>query len=284
MVAFFDGLTSLAQVFTFFVLGLLAFPSQLPGVFLPAVEVALFLTFVGRPAVVALLLAPFKAGPGQVLTVAWAGLRGAASIVFAIAVVVAGVPGGEDLFNMVFCVVLLSILVQGSLLPKVARRLEMIDDRENVLRTFSDYSDQADVQFLRHRLGAAHPWAGKALREIVLPPDTLIAMVERQGRPLVPVGDTVLQAGDELVLASLAREGEQSLPLRELEVRPGSEWCGRTLAQVRTPGNGLVILIKRGEQVVIPRGSTPLQPGDVLVTAGERPGRERRPEPPPEKS
>lgn len=270
MVTFFDGLTSLAQVFTFFVLGLLAFPRQLPGAFLPALGVALFLTFVGRPAVVALLLAPFRASLGQVLTVAWAGLRGAASIVFAITVVVADTPGGQQLFNMVFCVVLLSILFQGSLLPQVARRLKMIDDRENVLRTFSDYSDQADVEFLRHRLSAGHPWAGKPLRQIVLPPDTICAMVERQGQALVPTGNTLLQPGDELVLASLGREGEHSLPLREREVKASSPWCGRSLAQIKAPGGGLVILVKRGDRVVIPRGSTLLQAGDVLVVAGEK--------------
>lgn len=273
MVTFFDGLTSLAQVFTFFVLGLLCFPRQLPGAFLPALGVGIFLTFVGRPAVVALLLAPFRASLGQVLTVAWAGLRGAASIVFAITVVVADTPGGEQLFNMVFCVVLLSILFQGSLLPWVARRLEMIDDKENVLRTFSDYSDQADVRFLRYRLAAGHPWTGNALRTVILPPDTILAMVERRGQALVPSGDTVLEPGDELVLASLGREGERSLPLREVEVRPGSDWCGKTLAQADTPRELLVILIKRGEKVVIPRGSTLLQAGDVLVMAGGRFGK-----------
>ena len=84
LVNFFDGATGLMQMLLFFLLGLLSFPSQLPAIAPTALAVALFLTFVARPAVVFLLMAPFRSSPRQMALVAWSGMRGAASIVFSI--------------------------------------------------------------------------------------------------------------------------------------------------------------------------------------------------------
>jgi len=94
-----------------------------------------------RPVAVAALLSPFHAPAGQQGVVAWAGLRGGAtSVVFAIMVVISGVKTEHDLFHIAFCVVLLSIGVQGTLLPWCAQKLDMIDPQGNVMRTFTDYS------------------------------------------------------------------------------------------------------------------------------------------------
>lgn len=125
LVNFFDGLTGLMQMLIFFLLGLLAFPSRLPQVVLPALLIAVFLTFVARPVAVALVLTPFKGKISQQLLVSWAGLRGAASIVFAIMAEMA-VETENDVFHIVFMIVLFSILLQGSLLPLVAKKLDMI--------------------------------------------------------------------------------------------------------------------------------------------------------------
>ena len=83
LVHFFDVLTDVSQVIIFFLLGLLVTPSELPELLLPALGIMLFLTLVARPAVVTVLLLPFRARWGQIGIVSWAGLRGAASIVFA---------------------------------------------------------------------------------------------------------------------------------------------------------------------------------------------------------
>ena len=101
----------------FFLLGLLVTPSRLGVVLLPSAVIMVFLTLVGRPLAVTALLGGFKASWGQIGIVSWAGLRGVASIVFAIYAVLRGVPMKYDLFNLVFCIVLLSISIQGSLLP-----------------------------------------------------------------------------------------------------------------------------------------------------------------------
>lgn len=101
-VHFFDGLTGLMQILLFFLLGLLSFPSQIPNIIIPALLIALALTFVVRPIVVSLLMAPFKAKLNQIAVVSWAGLRGATSIVFAILATVSDAYTSHDVFHIAF--------------------------------------------------------------------------------------------------------------------------------------------------------------------------------------
>ena len=119
--ALFDVLTQVAQVMIFFLLGLVVTPVTLPSVFVPALVLTVCLTFIVRPAVVTLLLRPFGAPLSQILLTSWAGLRGAASIVFAISAILAGAETTLNLFNLIFCMVLLSITFQGTLLPWAAK-------------------------------------------------------------------------------------------------------------------------------------------------------------------
>lgn len=268
LVHFLDGITSLMQLALFFLLGLLSFPSRLPAVLPVALGVMAFLTFVARPAAVALLLAPFRAPFRQQILISWAGLRGATSIVFAIMAVIDPATFENDLFHIAFCVVLLSIGLQGSLLPWCARRLGMIDDREDVLKTFSDYSDDTPIQFLELRIDGEHPWKGVPLREAVLPPDTRAAMVLRAGQRVLPRGDTVLEPGDVLVLSALAYRDTVPLSLSEITLGPDHEWAGQSIAGVDWDGS-LVVLVQRGADALIPTGELILQPGDILVLADE---------------
>ncbi len=102
LIHFFDVLTHVAQVQIFFLLGLLVTPAQLPEVLLPAVVLMLVLTLVVRPTVTAVLMAPFRPRLRQVGMVSWAGLRGAASIVFAIGAVLSQIEITYNLYNLVF--------------------------------------------------------------------------------------------------------------------------------------------------------------------------------------
>ena len=97
------------------------FRSRLGAIFGVSLAIALFMTFIARPLVVAAILRPFKSPPKQIAVVSWAGLRGAASIVFAIVATVNYSQLEHDLFHMVFCIVLLSIALQGSLLPWLSK-------------------------------------------------------------------------------------------------------------------------------------------------------------------
>ena len=267
LVHFFDVVTDVAQVLIFFLLGLLVTPVELPSVLLPALAIMVFLTFVARPAVVSVLMLPFRPSLAQVGVVSWAGLRGVASIVFAIMAVLQGAETRYNLFNLVFCIVLLSISLQGSLLPRVSAKLSMIDHTADVSKTFNDYQEESDIDFIKIHLDKNHPWNGKTLRELPLPSDLLVAMIARKEETIVPNGSTVLLPGDLLVLAARAFEDRENLFLQEIVVEKGHKWVGRSLRQIPTRSDTLIVMIKRGNETIIPGGSTILQAGDTLVIA-----------------
>ena len=274
LVHFFDGITGLVQMFVFFLLGLLATPSDIYKVLFPSVAIALFLTLASRPLAVFLLLTPFRFPVRQQLLVSWAGLRGAASIVFAVMAVSAiqGYPHGvlqHDVFHIVFCIVLFSILVQGSLLPFAAKSLKMIDDSTNVLHTFNDYPDEIPVRFIQVTQPEKHPWNGQEIKDLVLPPETLLVLILRGAERLIPRGKTVIQSGDILVLAArvfteqtndAAREEE----LVEIPIGKLHDWTGKTRAEIASE-KMFIVLIKRNSRLIIPKGDTRLAAGDVLV-------------------
>ena len=244
MVHFFDVVTDVAQVLIFFLLGLLVTPVELPAVLLPALAIMVFLTFV-----------------------AWAGLRGVASIVFAIMAVLQGAETRYNLFNLVFCIVLLSISLQGSLLPHVAAKLRMIDHTADVSKTFNDYQEESDIDFIKIHLDKKHPWNGKTLKELPLPSDLLVVMVARKEETIVPKGDTLLEPGDLLVLAARAFEDRENLFLQEIVVEKGHKWVGLSLRQIPARSDTLIVMIKRGNETIIPGGATVLRAGDTLVIA-----------------
>ncbi len=270
LVNFFDGITSLLQMLIFFLLGLLAFPSRMPGVLLPAAAIALFLTFIGRPLVTWLILKPFHAPAAQQLIVSWAGLRGAASIVFAVMVTVSGAGLGRDLFHMVFCVVLFSIGVQGSLLPWLSGKLNMIDTDGCVLKTFNDYHDEREIQFIQLEMKEGHPWIGREVKEVELPPDTLLVMILRGKETLIPKGNTGIELNDTVVLSANAYEDDSTICLTEITVDKSHEWCDKQVSELELPEDTLIIMIRRGGQAMIPDGMTGIREGDELVVNENR--------------
>ena len=172
---------------------------------------------------------------------------------------------GYDVFHIVFCVVLFSILLQGTLLPWVSRRCGMIDDQEDIMRTFSDYTEEKQVQFVQTCISKTHPWVNQPLSKIRLLPNMLIALLIRNGRTMVPHGNTRLQAGDTAVICT---EGLSELPdvfLKEITITADHRWCGKKLSQNEISQNVLVIIVKRGDRAVIPNGNTRLLENDVVI-------------------
>lgn len=265
LVNFFDGLTGLMQMMIFFILGLLSFPSRIAAVWLPSLAVAVFLTLVARPVATALLLTPLKAPLKQQFLISWAGLRGAASIVFAIMATMSSISMEHDLFHMVFCIVLLSISIQGTLLPWFAKRTDMLDETGNILTTFNDYTEETDVRFISIPIQKENPWKHKLVSELNLPPGTLLVFIRRTGENIVPNGKTVIQEGDVLVLGASAYQDEDSIHLTETIVSKEHEWCGKSIRELSLPKNSLAILIRRGTETIIPGGQTVMQEGDTIV-------------------
>lgn len=265
LVHFFDGLTGLMQMLIFFLLGLLATPSNMLPILIPAILIAVFLTFIARPLSVFAILSPAHCKMPQQLLVSFAGLRGAASIVFAIIATVDEAYMQHDVFHIVFCIVLFSILFQGSLIPVVAKKLDMIDADLDVLKTFNDYNDTANLQFIKLVISDVHPWQGKLVKELPLPPDTLIIMVMRDKIPIIPNGETVILQGDIAILSGAAFMGDIAISLKEQKVSENSKWKNKTVFDFSPEPGELVIMIKRGEHIIIPRGNTIIEENDILV-------------------
>lgn len=134
VIFFFDGLTELMGIGLFFILGLLATPSKIITNLPIAAIIMLFITFISRPISVYGLMAPFKLKNNQLLVISWAGFRGAAAIAFAIMAINSGINFSIDIYHIVFGICLLSSLIQGSLMPLITRKMNMIDDNDSVLR------------------------------------------------------------------------------------------------------------------------------------------------------
>ena len=122
--------------------------------------------------------------------------------------------------------------------------------------------------FVSQPLKDGSPWVGRFVRDLDLPPDTLLALVQREGRSFAPDGNTRLQAGDVLVLGGREVTSISSAILQERRVEEGSPLAGRPLREA--PADmPLVIAVLRGQGVLIPRGDTILQEGDILVVCEE---------------
>ena len=276
LVNFFDGITGLMQMLIFFLLGLLSSPSEMIHFILPSLAIALFMTFIARPVTIFAILTPLKCKFNQQLLVSFTGLRGAASIVFAImAITNKSYVSDFGLFHIVFCIVLFSIAFQGSLIPLVSRKLKMIDENGNVLKTFNDYPEEVPVQFIKLNVTENHPWVDKSIKEIVLPPETILVLILRENKKIVPRGNTEIKVDDEIVLCAQAFDSksttnESKIELTEIELENNHKWIGKKLADIASDlENSLIVLIKRNGRLVIPTGRTILTKNDVLVLERE---------------
>ena len=265
LVHFFDGITGLMQMLIFFLLGLLAYPSQLPKILPIALAIAVFLTFVARPISVFAILTPFRCPVKQQLLVSWAGLRGAASIVFAIMATVSPAYTKNDLFHIVIFIVLFSISIQGTLLGFVAKKLDMIDENGNVMKTFSDYSDEMPVEFVKISIKEGHPWENRRIKDLTSLPDLLLVLILRGEERIIPNGNTVVLAGDKIVVSALSPEENLGICLTEIPIEKDSKWIGKPLSKIKLGEEKLVLVLKRNEKVVIPNGNTVIRENDVLV-------------------
>lgn len=268
MIHFFDGINQLAQILIFFLLGLLVFPSELLKIAGVAILVFVGLTFIARPIATFLLLSPFHASFRQKILIAFSGLRGAASIVFAIMVTVSPIYTKSDVFNIVFCVALISVSFQGLLLPFMAEWLDMVDDEQNVMKTFSDYQDEQQIQLIQMKMEKNHKYIGKQISELRIK-NMLIVLIKRGEEDIVPRAEVKIKEGDVLVLSAQSYEGNIDAVLREEMIEEGDERIGCQIKDLPKMEHQMIVLIRREDgSTVIPKGETAIQKGDVLAISG----------------
>jgi len=201
---FFDGITWLVQIILFIMLGLLVNPNELLSVGVLGVLIALFMMVVGRPLAVHITLLPFRRlgfkGKGFL---SWVGLRGAAPIIFATYPVVSGVSGSSILFNIVFIVTLLSLLIQGMTITPMARLLGLAKPAPpegNFIGV--EIPDELGTQMQEREVRKEMLAKGDELRQIELLETELVILVRRKNRFIVPKGALKLHVGDILLIVS----------------------------------------------------------------------------------
>jgi cell volume regulation protein A len=198
LVSFHEGLAFLAQVAMFVVLGLLVFPSRLGSVALSGLALAALLVVVIRPAAVwtSTALNNFSARDRALL--GWAGLRGAVPIILGTIVLSSGIPHAETIFDVVFFVVLVSTVLQGTTLERVAEKLGVVSLSPRMAAPPLEVSALGSLELIDFEVAADHAIAGSAVRELGLPRSALVAVVARGDETIPPRGSTTIEPGDRL--------------------------------------------------------------------------------------
>ena len=268
---FFDGISWIMQIMLFFLLGLIAFPSKIPSVMIKGISISIFMIFVARPVAIFSILYWFKVPLKEKVFISWVGIRGAASIVFAIFAGTYGVTINNDIFHIIFFIALFSVAVQGTIIPRMAKRLDLIDNEESVLRTFNDYKEDKSTRLIEFTIDEHNAIANKTIMDANIPEDILVVMIKRDGDVFGPNGSTEILPKDILVLSGNKLKHfneykeEKSTTLTEFSIETKSSLINKPIKDANIPDDVLIVMIKREGEVIVPNGNTVILPEDILV-------------------
>ena len=214
LVLFHDGLAWLMQILMFLAMGLIVLPHWLWQVAPIGIAWALFIVFVARPLSVGLCLLPFKFSLREKLMISWGGLRGAVPIILATYPLTTNVPQAQLIFHLVFFVVFVSVLLQGTLMSFVAKRLKMDAPMQPKFRYPLEYVPTGNLksELAEVPVSGESPMAGKSLLDLKLPSGVLVVLIHRGDDVIVPRGGTVIEPKDVLLVLA---EPDQIRELRE---------------------------------------------------------------------
>lgn len=199
LVMFYDGFAWLMQVVMFLSLGLLVNPSEMLPYIWEGLAVSVFLMIVARPLASVISLIPFKMPFKDQVFVSWCGLRGAVPIVFATFALLADIPVANEIFVIVFFVVLTSMLIQGTTFVNFGRKLGLTKKEEEGNK-FSFNEDGDFASELKEVLLENPDCDGKAIMDLKLPDGALVVYVKRGKQYITPTGSTVVQVGDKILI------------------------------------------------------------------------------------
>lgn len=138
------------------------------------------------------------------------------------------------------------------------------------LKSFNDYSLEADIRFVRLEVIKNHPWLGKEVKDLPLPPGLILAVIQRKGDVVVPRGDTIIELGDHIVLGAEGYQDDIGIALKEVVLRKRHPWAGQMIKDLDISRQTLIIMVRRGDKVLIPNGKLVLMPDDTVLLYSKR--------------
>lgn len=191
----------LMQITMFIILGLLVFPSQLKAVVIRGSILAIMITIVARMAVVFALMSPFKYSKKEKFFMSWAGLKGAVPIIFSTNAITAGIENSQVIFNMVFYMVVFSVMIQGMTLKPLAKYLGLLDPVSEADADTIDLEELEELSLKKLYLDRKSEYVNKEIRELNLPKSMHIISIRRGEEDITPRGDVILKAGDKILFS-----------------------------------------------------------------------------------
>ncbi len=137
-------------------------------------------------------------------------------------------------------------------------------EQYQILKESKDYMVNAEISFVRLEIGADHPWRGKKVRDLPLPPGMILAVIQRDDETLIPHGETQIREGDSLILGAEATGEDAQLTLKELKLNEKHPWIGHRIKDLDISRQTLIVMIRRKDDAFVPNGETVLQCGDTL--------------------
>lgn len=210
LIKFHDAVAWLMQIIMFLILGLLVNFKDGFAYTKQAFLIALILTFIARPIAVFATTFPFKRSFKEKLMISWVGLRGAAPIVLATFPLTANIPHAMEIFNIVFFVVIISVLLQGTTIPYIAKKLAVDSPLEINHNNVLEYEDKDNKnQMIEFTVADKAEAAGKQLYELNLPQGALVSLIYKKGEYIIPTGSTEIEPCDVLfILMDRTKEAE----------------------------------------------------------------------------
>lgn len=201
---FFDGMTWLVQILMFLTLGLLVNPTEMLPIAGVGILIGIFMILIARPFTVQLCLLPFRKMSLHARNyVSWVGLRGAVPIIFATYPMVSGLPNSNIIFNIVFFITILSLLIQGTTVSKMADwlQLSLPTQQKPVLKNFDvEFAEEIKSSMSEISIKKEYLANGTRLMDLNVPDKTLVVMVKRDEQYFVPRGNTELVVGDKILV------------------------------------------------------------------------------------
>ncbi|ASN05072.1 potassium/proton antiporter [Virgibacillus necropolis] len=221
-----EGFAWMAQILMFVILGLFVFPTEL-FTFTNIVNgllISVILIFVARPIAVFLNLIKSPYHFKEKLFLSWAGLRGAVPIVLAIFPMLAELENSQIMFNAVFFVVLTSTLVQGSTITYMTRKLGLEGEaKTEPIHTLELISiGKTNVEMVEYYVTKKNTIIGQTLEELVLPDNSLINAIIRDGNIITPNGQTTIKEKDTLYILASRKSKSKLKALLEKEINDAS--------------------------------------------------------------